>query len=244
MKVIHIIKRIEIIDEDIKDLRKLEKSLTKNKAFTTPIYMSIEKQINILLGERIKLLELQIMNPPKELLEQIEGSKAKEETTTSNKEKEVEVKKAKTKKAKEKPIQEELEDREIPMNYAVFETLKALPQDQEYVFFNPKTSTYIKDVKNSFKAACNDANIEGFRFHDLRHTAASIMVHNAKVDIVTVSKILGHSSTEMTERYIHTTTDNMREAVTKLAKVYEQTRQKVDSPTEEVEIKSPQLISN
>ncbi len=73
MKVIHILKRMETIDEDIKDLRKMEKSLAKNKSFTTPIYMSIEKQINILLGERVKLLELQILNPPPELVEQIEG---------------------------------------------------------------------------------------------------------------------------------------------------------------------------
>lgn len=73
MKVIHILKRMETVDSDIKELRKMEKALTKNKSFTTPIYMSIEKQINILLGERIKLIELQIKDPPKELVELIEG---------------------------------------------------------------------------------------------------------------------------------------------------------------------------
>ena len=52
MKVIHILKRMETIDSDIKDLRKMEKALTKNKSFTTPIYMSIEKQINIKLSTR------------------------------------------------------------------------------------------------------------------------------------------------------------------------------------------------
>ena len=73
MKVVHVLKRIEIIDNDIKDLRKLEKSISRDKSFSTPIYMSIEKQINILLGERIKLLELAISNPPENLVEQIEG---------------------------------------------------------------------------------------------------------------------------------------------------------------------------
>ncbi|MCL2156190.1 MAG: hypothetical protein FWH53_11035 [Leptospirales bacterium] len=67
MKVVHVIKRIETIDNDIKELRKLEKSITRDKSFTTPIFMTIEKQINILLGERIKLLELQILNPPVQL---------------------------------------------------------------------------------------------------------------------------------------------------------------------------------
>ncbi len=73
MKVVHVLKRIETIDEDIKDLRKLEKSLSKDKSFTTAIYMSIEKQINILLGERIKMLELKIENPPEQMVEEIEG---------------------------------------------------------------------------------------------------------------------------------------------------------------------------
>jgi hypothetical protein len=74
MKVIHIIKKIENIDEDIKELRKLEKSLAKDKSFSTPIYISIEKQINILLGDRIKLLELTISNPPPNLVKDIEGT--------------------------------------------------------------------------------------------------------------------------------------------------------------------------
>ena len=73
MKVVHVLKRIEMIDQDIKDLKKLEKSIARNKSFSTPIYMSIEKQINILLGERIKLLELTIANPPQNLVEEIEG---------------------------------------------------------------------------------------------------------------------------------------------------------------------------
>jgi len=127
-------------------------------------------------------------------------------------------------------------DREVPMNYMVFDTLKGLPQDHEYVFSNPKTETHLKDASNSFKTACKDVNIEGFRFHDLRHTAASRMIQ-AGVDLVTVSKILGHSSIQMTMKYCHPTTEIMRDAVKKLAEIYEQTRQKVDSPTEEVTIK-------
>jgi hypothetical protein len=73
MKVVHVIKRVETIDNDIKELRKLEKSIARDKSFTTPIYMTIEKQINILLGERIKLLELHIENPPASFVTDIEG---------------------------------------------------------------------------------------------------------------------------------------------------------------------------
>ena len=77
MKVVHVLKRIETIDNDIKELRKLEKSIAKDKSFTTPIYMTIEKQINILLSERIKLLELKIANPPENLLSDEEIEKKK-----------------------------------------------------------------------------------------------------------------------------------------------------------------------
>lgn len=74
MKVVHVLRRIELIDDDIKELRKLEKTIARDKSFSTPIYMSIEKQINLLLGDRIKLLELQILNPPENYVNEIEGS--------------------------------------------------------------------------------------------------------------------------------------------------------------------------
>lgn len=73
MRVVHVLKRVETIDNDIKELRKLEKTLTREKSFTTPIYMTIEKQINIMLDERIKLLNLKIDNPPQNLVAEIEG---------------------------------------------------------------------------------------------------------------------------------------------------------------------------
>lgn len=71
MKVVHVIKRVEMIDNDVKELRKLEKSLSRDKSFSTPIYMTIEKQINILLGDRIKLLDLRIANPPESFISEM-----------------------------------------------------------------------------------------------------------------------------------------------------------------------------
>ena len=78
MKVVHVIKRVETIDNDIKELRKLEKSIARDKSFTTPIFMTIEKQINILLGERIKMLDLQILNPPESFTAVIDGNDEEE----------------------------------------------------------------------------------------------------------------------------------------------------------------------
>jgi excisionase family DNA binding protein len=109
--------------------------------------------------------------------------------------------------------------RVIPINSLLFSELKILKGQNgqsEYVFLGPKTKNPIKNVKTAFKAACRRSGIKGLRFHDLRHTAASKMVE-AGIDLVTVSKILGHSTIQMTMRYAHPTPENMRRAVETLA---------------------------
>jgi integrase len=126
--------------------------------------------------------------------------------------------------------------RNIPMNNAVHDALHDLPRVSEFIFYNSETKTHIRDIKNSFHAACRgakkvlddekDPGIVGLRFHDLRHTAASKMIE-AGVDLVTVSKILGHSSIQMTMRYCHPTPENMRKAVDLLEGMLDPSRQKV-----------------
>jgi len=118
--------------------------------------------------------------------------------------------------------------RKIPMNDVVYNSLHDLPRTPEFVFFNPETGNHIKDIKTAFRAACRRAEIKGVRLHDLRHTAASKMIE-AGVDLVTVSKILGHSSIQMTMRYAHPSPENMRRAVERLGEILDSTRQKVDN---------------
>lgn len=129
--------------------------------------------------------------------------------------------------------------RKIPMNAAVFEALHDLPRKFEYVFFNEETKSHIKDIKKAFGTACRRAGLEGLRLHDLRHTALWRMVE-AGADLVTVMKIAGHSSIQMTVRYAHPTTENMRLAVAKLGEILNPTRQKVDA----VPIAIPAIPSN
>jgi len=109
--------------------------------------------------------------------------------------------------------------RKIPMNDLVIETLSAMSRKSKYVFFNPETGKPIADVKTSFKTACKKANIKGLRIHDLRHTALSKMVE-AGIDLVTISKIAGHSTIQMTMRYCHSTPELMQRAVDKLGEIY------------------------
>jgi integrase len=55
-------------------------------------------------------------------------------------------------------------------------------------------------VDKSFETILTMANIEDFRFHDLRHTFASWYMMNGG-DLYELAKILGHSNIKMTERY-------------------------------------------
>ena len=56
----------------------------------------------------------------------------------------------------------------------------------------------------------------GVRFHDLRHSAASLLVA-AGVDLYTISKILGHADTRMSARYAHMEVKALKKAMRKLA---------------------------
>jgi integrase len=128
--------------------------------------------------------------------------------------------------------------RKIPVSSAVMEAFMGLSHEAEFVFYNPEMKSNVKDIKTAFKAACRrakkdpndekDPGIVGLRLHDLRHTAASKMI-KAGVDLLTVSKILGHASIQMTMRYAHATPENMRRAVERLAEVLDPTRQKTDT---------------
>ncbi|MGI8654319.1 MAG: tyrosine-type recombinase/integrase [Pyrinomonadaceae bacterium] len=60
------------------------------------------------------------------------------------------------------------------------------------------------------------AKIVDFRFHDLRHTAATRLA-DAKANIVVIAEILGHGDIRTTKRYSHAMDEAKREAVEKLA---------------------------
>ena len=61
-------KRLEVLDRDIKELQDLEESLTDNRTYSDALRISVELQISNLLNERVKLMELQIDNPSEHLI--------------------------------------------------------------------------------------------------------------------------------------------------------------------------------
>ena len=106
----------------------------------------------------------------------------------------------------------------VPINAVVRTMLlecKLASGGSDYVFPSPKGIKYTASwIQYHFKMACKKTGIEGFRFHDLRHTAATRMIESG-ANIVAVSKILCHSDLKTTMRYVHPD-DSLREAVEKL----------------------------
>lgn len=96
--------------------------------------------------------------------------------------------------------------RRIPISNRLCKVFKALYKENtnknEFVFVNKNTNDRYKDIYQGFKNALSRANVENFRFHDLRHTAATRMVAN-NMDLIVVKEILGHKTIQTTMRYAH-----------------------------------------
>ena len=84
--------------------------------------------------------------------------------------------------------------------------------DSPFVFTNPRTGQRYRNLRQSFQKACSRAGISDFRWHDLRHTFASWHVQSG-TDLYRLSRILGHSTLQMTTRYAHLATEHLHEAV-------------------------------
>jgi integrase len=57
-------------------------------------------------------------------------------------------------------------------------------------------------IRTAFKFALKHAGVKDFRFHDLRHTAASYLAMNG-ASLLEIAEILGHKTLAMVKRYAH-----------------------------------------
>lgn len=102
--------------------------------------------------------------------------------------------------------------RKIPISDTLLNVLREQPQTHEYVFTNTYTGKPYTDIHNSFRMILTKANINNFRFHDLRHTVATRLVEKG-IDLIVVKEILGHSKIDTTMRYAHAVPKRKLEAI-------------------------------
>jgi len=58
------------------------------------------------------------------------------------------------------------------------------------------------DLRTPWEAALREADIQDFRFHDLRHSAASYLAMNG-ASLAEIAEVLGHKTLQMVKRYAH-----------------------------------------
>lgn len=108
--------------------------------------------------------------------------------------------------------------RSVPLNKAALEILnKQRDKIGSELVFTRKGKPLTQDfVSHEFKRCVRRAQLNPkLHFHSLRHTFGSWLVQRG-VSIYQVSKLLGHSSVNVTAIYAHLQTDNLRESVQKL----------------------------
>ncbi|TGK20743.1 adenosine deaminase [Leptospira fluminis] len=78
-----IFERIRILDRDVSELNRLKSRLPADRPYSSSLQISFDKQINNLLNERIRLLELEIDSPPAWLLGDSESREAGKKTASA-----------------------------------------------------------------------------------------------------------------------------------------------------------------
>jgi integrase len=71
------------------------------------------------------------------------------------------------------------------------------------------------DIRTPFRTALKHAGITDFRFHDLRHSAASYLAMNG-ASLAEIAEVLGHKTLQMVKRYAHLSEAHTARVVAKM----------------------------
>ena len=108
----------------------------------------------------------------------------------------------------------------MPLNRvarAALGQLRSVSEGKGWVFISTRGDR-LQGARHWFEPAIEEAEIENFHWHDLRHTFASRLIM-AGVDLRTVQELMGHKSISMTVRYSHLAPTHQLAAVELLVEV-------------------------
>lgn len=101
------------------------------------------------------------------------------------------------------------ERRAVPLTEAAVAAIKALPRP----IHGGRVTTFYdsRGLSAAFRRACERAGIDGLRFHDLRHEAASRLA--PRMSVATLAKVMGWKTIQMAMRYYNPTDAELVAAV-------------------------------
>ncbi len=109
--------------------------------------------------------------------------------------------------------------RSVPLTLEIKEALEVYGKvrrlDTQLVFPSPTKPSVPPEIKNEFANIIAKAEITDFRFHDLRHTAASYMAMSG-ASLLDIASILGHRTMHMVKRYSHLTKSHERSVIERM----------------------------
>ncbi len=111
--------------------------------------------------------------------------------------------------------------RTVPLAGLALDLLKKHLQEQQLnsqLLFPGKITGKPLDLRKAWIAALREAKVKDFRFHDLRHSAASYLAMSGS-SLTEIGIVLGHKRLEVTKRYSHLSQKHISEAVEKMNEV-------------------------
>ena len=108
------------------------------------------------------------------------------------------------------------ERRTLPLTGIALELLRQQIRriDTSFVFPSPDGKKPL-DIRSAWDTALRRAEIPDFRFHDLRHSAASYLAMNG-ASLMEIAEILGHKTLAMVKRYAHLSESHTRSVVARM----------------------------
>ena len=130
------------------------------------------------------------------------------------------------------------EDHVVPLSAPAAQLLDDIREQQsgkhrvlpQFVFPSSSSGTgHVISIDKAWKTICRDAEIEGLRVHDLRHSVASILVSGG-ASLPLIGAILGHSNPATTARYSHLFMSPQEAAVERVGAIIEAAGKPAEAP--------------
>jgi integrase len=104
----------------------------------------------------------------------------------------------------------------LPLTDSVVVELSKFKDQEPALIFNSEITTDSPFCfYKQWKKALLSADIEDFRFHDLRHSCASYLAQSG-ASLLEIAFVLGHKQIQMTKRYAHLCIDSKEKLINRV----------------------------